>query len=71
VIPHIAPITRTVAIDLIGFGKSDKPLDINYDLPTYARYFEGVIDALRLKNPISGKNRLKAIFMLPLPGGAL
>ncbi|MGA8480125.1 MAG: haloalkane dehalogenase [Chthoniobacterales bacterium] len=52
VIPHIAPIARTVAIDLIGFGKSDKPLDIDYDLPTYARYFEGVIDALELKNPI-------------------
>jgi haloalkane dehalogenase len=52
VIPHIAPIARTVAIDLIGFGHSDKPLDIDYDLPTYARYLEGVIDALELKNPI-------------------
>jgi haloalkane dehalogenase len=41
-----------VAIDLIGFGHSDKPLDIDYDLPTYARYLEGVIDALELKNPI-------------------
>src|SRR5258708_39559816 len=35
VIPHIAPIARTVAIDLIGFGQSDKPLDIDYDLPTF------------------------------------
>jgi haloalkane dehalogenase len=52
VIPHVAPIARTVAIDLIGFGKSDKPLDINYDLPTYARYLKGVIDALQLNNPI-------------------
>jgi haloalkane dehalogenase len=52
VIPHIAGVARTVAIDLIGFGKSDKPLDIDYDLPTYARYFKGVIDALQLNNPI-------------------
>jgi haloalkane dehalogenase len=52
VIPHIATIARTVAIDFIGFGKSDKPLDIDYDLPTYARYFEGVIEALQLNNPI-------------------
>src|SRR3981081_729974 len=52
VIPHIAAIARTVAIDLIGFGKSDKPLDIEYNLPTYARYFEGVIEALQLNKPI-------------------
>jgi haloalkane dehalogenase len=52
VIPHIAAVARTVAIDFIGFGKSDKPLDIDYDLPTYARYFKGVIEALQLNNPI-------------------
>lgn len=52
VIPRLAPIARTVAIDLIGFGKSDKPLDIDYDLPTYARYLEGVIDALQLNHPV-------------------
>src|ERR1700746_3023146 len=52
VVPHIAPIARTVAIDLIGFGKSDKPLDIDYDVPTYARYLEGVIDALQLNHSI-------------------
>jgi haloalkane dehalogenase len=52
VIPYVAPIARTVAIDLIGFGKSDKPLDIDYDLPTYARYFEAMINVLRLNHPI-------------------
>jgi haloalkane dehalogenase len=52
VIPHVAPTARTVAVDLIGFGKSDKPLDIDYDLPTYARYLEGVIDALQLNHSI-------------------
>jgi haloalkane dehalogenase len=52
VIPHIAPYARTLALDLIGFGKSDKSLNINYDLPTYARYLEGAIDALNLRNII-------------------
>ena len=52
VIPHLAPIARTVAIDFVGSGKSDKPLDIDYDLPTYARHLEGVIDALQLSHPI-------------------
>jgi haloalkane dehalogenase len=52
VIPHIAPVARTIAIDLIGFGKSDKPLDIDYDLPTYARHLAGVIEALHLKDLI-------------------
>jgi haloalkane dehalogenase len=52
VIPHIAPYARTLALDLIGFGKSDKPLNINYDLPTYTRYLEGAIEALNLRNLI-------------------
>jgi haloalkane dehalogenase len=52
VIPHIAPYAWTLALDLIGFGKSDKPLNINYDLPTYTRYLEGAIEALNLRNLI-------------------
>ncbi len=50
VIPHIAPHARTVAIDLIGFGKSAKPLDIDYDMPTYAKFLEGAVRALGLEN---------------------
>ncbi len=29
VIPHVSPLARCVALDLIGMGKSDKP-DIEY-----------------------------------------
>ncbi|MDD1701629.1 MAG: haloalkane dehalogenase [Methanoregula sp.] len=50
VIPHISPYARTIAIDLIGFGKSDKPTDIEYNLPRYTRFLEGAIEALDLKN---------------------
>ncbi|MEN6609346.1 MAG: haloalkane dehalogenase [Methanoregulaceae archaeon] len=50
VIPHISPFARTIAVDLIGFGKSDKPTNIEYDLPMYTRFLECVIEALDLKN---------------------
>jgi haloalkane dehalogenase len=50
VIPHLSPHARTIAVDLIGFGRSDKPLDINYDLPTYTRFLEEFITALELDN---------------------
>lgn len=50
VIPHISPCARTIAPDLIGFGQSEKPLDITYDLPAYTRFLEGFIGALDLKD---------------------
>jgi haloalkane dehalogenase len=50
VIPHISPVARTVAVDLIGFGKSDKPTNIEYNLPTYSDYLKGTIEALNLKS---------------------
>lgn len=40
---------RVIAVDLIGFGKSDKP-DINYGFFNQARYLEAFIAALDLKN---------------------
>lgn len=49
VIPHLSPYARTVAIDLIGFGRSDKPTHINYDLSLYSSFIEDVIRILDLK----------------------
>jgi pimeloyl-ACP methyl ester carboxylesterase len=40
VMPPIARSNRVLALDLPGFGGSDKPVDIRYDL----RFFEDVID---------------------------
>lgn len=51
VIPHLAKEGRVVAVDLIGFGKSDKP-DIEYRFVDHRRYVEGFIDALGLSNVI-------------------
>ena len=49
IIPHVAPLGRCVAPDLIGMGKSDKP-DIDYRFFDHVKYVEGFIDALGLKN---------------------
>ncbi len=47
VIPHLAPIGRCIAPDLIGMGRSDKP-DVPYRLFDHAAYFEGFVQALGL-----------------------
>ncbi len=49
VIPHVSPLARCIALDLIGMGKSDKP-DIEYRFFDHSRYVEGFIAALGLRN---------------------
>lgn len=49
VIPHLRSHGRCIAVDLIGFGKSDKP-DIAYRFFDHARFVEGFIAALGLEN---------------------
>ncbi len=49
IIPHVSSHGRCIALDLIGMGKSDKP-EIDYGFFDHAKYVEGFIDALALKN---------------------
>ncbi len=49
IIPYVQPQGRVIALDLIGFGKSDKP-DIEYTYADQIKYVEGFIEALDLKN---------------------
>ena len=49
VIPHVSPLARCIAPDLIGFGRSDKP-DIDYRFFDHARYVDAFIEALGLRN---------------------
>jgi len=49
VIPHLSPLARCIALDLIGMGKSDKP-DIEYRFFDHVRYVDGFIEALGLRN---------------------
>jgi haloalkane dehalogenase len=48
IIPHVAPIARCIAPDLIGFGQSGKP-DIAYRFADHVRYFDAFLDALGIK----------------------
>lgn len=53
VMPHIGAQCRTIAIDLPGFGGSDKPVDRVYDLPSYIPVLEGFCDALQVGPSLS------------------
>ena len=48
VIPHLAPLGRCIAPDLIGFGQSDKP-NIEYTVFDHIKYIEKFIEAMNLK----------------------
>lgn len=47
VMPVVEPAGRVIALDFVGFGRSDRP-DITYDIATQVTYLEGFIDALDL-----------------------
>jgi haloalkane dehalogenase len=49
IIPHVTPHARAIAVDLIGFGKSDTT-DIAYGFADSFAYLEGFIEALGLTN---------------------
>lgn len=49
IVPHLTGLGRCVAPDLIGMGQSDKP-DIGYRFFDHARYMDGFIEALNLRN---------------------
>lgn len=44
ILPHVAPVARCIAPDLIGFGQSGKP-DIDYRFADHARYLDAFIEA--------------------------
>jgi haloalkane dehalogenase len=49
IIPLLAKHGRVIAVDLIGFGKSDKP-DIDDRFSDHAAYLEGFIEEMGLRN---------------------
>ncbi len=46
VMPEIAKTHRAIAIDLPGYGLSDKPLDAKYNFRFFDEVLEGFVDAL-------------------------
>ncbi len=49
VMPVVEPAGRVIALDFVGFGRSDRP-DITYDIATQVTYLEGFVDSLDLQN---------------------
>ncbi len=49
IIPYVSDDARTIAVDLIGMGLSDKP-DIEYSYNDHAKYLNAFIEKLNLKN---------------------
>jgi haloalkane dehalogenase len=49
-IPPLAKVGRVIAPDLVGFGRSDKPVAANaYSYKSHARWLRGFVEALDLK----------------------
>jgi pimeloyl-ACP methyl ester carboxylesterase len=48
VMPAIAERNCVVAVDLPGFGGSDKPVDVRYDFDLYERALNGFVDKLEM-----------------------
>ncbi|MGH3674623.1 MAG: alpha/beta fold hydrolase [Mycobacterium sp.] len=46
VMPGLAAQSRVVALDLPGFGGSDKPVDVHYDFGLFERAIDGVLSGL-------------------------
>jgi haloalkane dehalogenase len=49
VIPHLAATHRAIALDLPGFGRSDKPASASYSFRFFERALDGAFDALGLE----------------------
>lgn len=49
VIPHLAPHRRVIAIDLPGFGRSDKPPAASYSFRFFGRVLDGVLERLGVR----------------------
>jgi haloalkane dehalogenase len=49
IIPHLSPLGRCIAPDLIGFGRSDKP-NIAYSIFDHINYIQKFIEAMSLRN---------------------
>jgi len=52
VMRYVKPTGRIVAVDNIGFGKSDQPRDLDYTFQTHYQYIEQFIDELGLEDVV-------------------
>lgn len=48
-IPVLAQKSRVIAPDMVGFGFSDRPADIQYNMDTWVKQAVGLLDALKIE----------------------
>ncbi|HTW88342.1 MAG TPA: alpha/beta fold hydrolase [Candidatus Binataceae bacterium] len=48
VIPELAKQFRVIAPDLLGFGYTERPANVRYDMDTWVKHAIGFLDALKL-----------------------
>ncbi len=46
IVPLLAPYYDVIAVDLLGCGDSDKPLDVSYSIKAHAERLKGFVDCL-------------------------
>lgn len=49
VLPELSKICRVIAPDMVGFGYSDRPADITYDMDTWVNQAIGLLDVLGIE----------------------
>ncbi len=49
VLPHLAKNFRTIAPDIVGFGFTERPEDISYDMETWLKHALGFLDAMEIE----------------------
>src|SRR5437868_12255135 len=46
---RVSQFARTIAIDMPGFGRADKPDNFDYTVPGYARHLDGALEQLGVR----------------------
>jgi len=64
IIPHVKPLGRVIAVDLIGMGKSDKP-DIDYRFSTHIKYIDEFIRLVEFHKGIVRATVTTAVSLTP------
>ena len=49
VLPHLAENFRTIAPDIVGFGFTERPEGISYDMETWLKHALGFLDAMEIE----------------------
>ena len=48
-IPDVAALTRTIAVDMPGFGRADHPREFDFSVAGYAKHLAGLLDQLEVR----------------------